>query len=110
MQAAVRDRRPPFAGASTPGDEVPDGAGDASPGPQSMRAQREGGAALIAAGQPIPLDFSARMEALALVDCVLIADSKVGSGLGKAPTRTYLSPLERSGSGEHAWSSLGRRR
>lgn len=36
--------------------------------------------ALIAAGQPIPLDFSARMEALTLVDCILIADSKIGVG------------------------------
>src|SRR3972149_2085134 len=40
-----QDRRPPFAGASAPGDGVPDGVGDASPGPRAMRAQRTGGAA-----------------------------------------------------------------
>src|SRR3972149_6505493 len=40
-----QDRRPPFAGASAPGDGVPDGVGDASPGPRAMRAQRTGVAA-----------------------------------------------------------------
>src|SRR4051794_17725739 len=37
------DHRPPSAGANTPGDEVPDGGGDATPvGSRSRRAQRKG--------------------------------------------------------------------
>src|SRR3989304_1853682 len=47
-----QDRRPPFAGASAPGDGVPDGVGDASPGPRAMRAQRTGVAA--GRGGPAP--------------------------------------------------------
>lgn len=37
-------------------------------------------AALRAKGEPIPLDFSSLMAGLALVDCILIAESKVGVG------------------------------